>query len=127
MINVQVNRSLNNIMAQYKSKFKKQQVDMIKNECKITIKSILQQLTDSLCTSNSDKWFSILGVVTPTDAELERFLDMVDKTEEIVVEYSANNNNHQVETARGQQLVVQLADMIDQIGTIKSQVSMLVS
>ena len=35
---------------------------MINNECKITIKSILHQLIDSLCTSNSDKWFSILGV-----------------------------------------------------------------
>ena len=74
-------------MAQYKSKFRKQQVDMIKSECKVTIKSILQQLIDSLCTSNSDKWFSILGVSTPSDAELERFLDMVDKTEEIVTEY----------------------------------------
>lgn len=60
---------------------------MIKSECKVTIKSILQQLIDSLCTSNSDKWFSILGVPTPSDAELERFLDMVDKTEEIVSEY----------------------------------------
>jgi len=74
---------------------------MIKNECKITIKSILHQLIDSLCTSNSDKWFSILGVTTPTDSELERFLDMVDKTEEIVMEYQSNSANHQVETARG--------------------------
>ena len=120
VINAQVNRSLNTIMAQYKSKFKKQQVDMIKNECKLTIKSILQQLIDSLCTSNSDKWFSMLGVQTPSDQDLERFLDMVDKTEEIVIEYQQNNVNHQVETARSQQLVMQLAEMIDQIGTIKS-------
>jgi len=61
VINVQVNRSLNNIMSQYKNKFKKQQVDLIQNECKLTIKSILVQLVDSLCTGDSDKWFSILG------------------------------------------------------------------
>ena len=84
-VNVQVNTSLNAIMNQYKNKFQKQQVDMIKNECKLTMKSILQQLIDSLCNGDEDKWFSILG--QPAEGDIEVFVDMMDKTDEIFKEY----------------------------------------
>jgi len=61
VIDAQVNNSLNNILAQYRKKFNKLQIDSIKNEAKMTIKAILTQLIDALCQSNSEKWFSILG------------------------------------------------------------------
>ena len=62
VIDDQVNKSLNNILAQYKNKFKKPQVDLIKDECKQTIKGILHQLIDALCNSDSDRWFQMLSI-----------------------------------------------------------------
>ena len=48
--------------------------------------SVIYHLISSVCLNDSDKWFSMLGVDTPDDTDLETFLDMVDKTEEIVFE-----------------------------------------
>jgi hypothetical protein len=52
------------------------------------MQSLVFHLIQSLCINDSDQWFSVLGVVGPNDAQLEVFLDMVDKVEEIVFELS---------------------------------------
>ena len=84
----QVNRSLNTILAQYKSKFRKHEVDRIRDEAKMTIRGFLSHLVKALCQNDSDQWYSVLGIHEPNDYDLDAFLDMCEKTEEIFKELS---------------------------------------
>jgi len=64
----------------------KSDMDSIREECKQTMHSFVYHLISSICLNDSDKWFSMLGIQKAEDTDLEGFLDMVDKTEEICYE-----------------------------------------
>jgi len=64
----------------------KSELDSIREECKQTMHSVIYHLISSVCLNDSDKWFQMLGVTEIQDNDLEFFLDLVDKTEEIVFE-----------------------------------------
>lgn len=66
---------------------------MVREECKQTMHSVIYHLISAVCLNDSDKWFSLLDVQEPGDPDLEKFLDMTEKVEEILYEMH-NNNNH---------------------------------
>jgi hypothetical protein len=71
----------------------KQDLDMVREECKQTMHSVIYHLISAVCLNDSDKWFSLLDVQDPGDPDLEKFLDMTEKVEEILYEIHNNNNN----------------------------------
>ena len=82
----QVIKSLNSLLSQFKSKFRKQEIDRIKEEAKSTIRGLLAAMVVALCQHDEEKFFSVLGVDYPTDDERETCLLMCTKTEEIIQE-----------------------------------------
>ena len=55
--------------------------------------SVIYHLISAVCLNDSDKWFSLLDVQDPGDPDLEKFLDMTEKVEEILYEIHNNNSN----------------------------------
>ena len=87
--------------------------------------SVIYHLISSVCLNDSDKWFSILGVHEPNDLDLETFLDMVDKTEEIVNELQGHQDL-ETSTEMSTTQIKELASMIYNLQKIKSELAMLV-
>ena len=71
----------------------KQDLDMVREECKQTMHSVINHLISAVCLHDDDKWFSLLDSQDPGDEDLQKFLDMTDKLQEILFEMQ-NNNNH---------------------------------
>jgi len=58
--------------------------------------SVIYHLISAVCLNDSDKWFSLLGIGEPQDPDLNQFLDMHDRVEEILYEMlDANTVNAQ--------------------------------
>ena len=47
-------------------------------------------LIQSACQNESDGWFALLDIQDPSDDDFERFLDIVDKCEEVINEFQMN-------------------------------------
>ena len=83
-----LNSVLNEMLAisSQKQEMKKQELDSIRAECKQTMHTFVYHLVSSVCLNDSDNWFQILDNRSPLEGDLELFLDMVEKSDEVVSE-----------------------------------------
>lgn len=54
------------------------------------MQSVIYHMVSAACLNDSDKWFSLLDVGEPNDLDLEKFLDVADKMEEIHFQIQKN-------------------------------------
>ena len=90
--------------------------------------SVIYHLISAVCLNDSDKWFSLLDIGEPQDPDLNQFLDMHDRVEEILYEMLDVNNAQGVQSHSEtvQNLLQQLGNMMFSIQKIKSELNMLV-
>ena len=49
------------------------------------------KLLENLYQNDSDNWFELLQLQDPTDEDLEQFIDLIDKIEEIKINIRSND------------------------------------
>jgi hypothetical protein len=78
--------------------------------------SVVAQLLEPIYSQDSDAWFEIVGIQKPSDSELETFLDLTEKAEDLAqeIEQSLNSTlgNVQLSSSRQKQLAKELAKML---------------
>ena len=91
--------------------------------------SVIYHLISAVCLNDSDKWFSLLDIGEPDDPDLNQFLDMHERVEEILYEMFDHNNAQAVQSysETTQNLIQQLGNMLFGIDKIKNELSMLIS
>jgi hypothetical protein len=114
-----------NVSAAHKN-LPKDKIDLIQEDCKQTIQNLLYHLTASLQQNDSEQWFRLHGIAQPDETDLELYLNMENKMQEVMVEV-AYNTNQQTKTEQQDTLVKDMAQMLFGIKNIKTMLAQLVT